>query len=260
MNTVIVPVDFSETAENAAQYAVKLLTGHADVEIILYHTYEKEFEQENSIENLEKLKTELLFNREANISTLAEQGTFLTELERLARHMQADLIIMGITGRSSLAQVFIGSNALKMAENKYCPVMIIPSNSEYREIKNVLLTSDFKNVGSTTPATPIRNVLKTFQANLHVVNVNTEHYIAVSQEYEIEKAKLKEMFAQFNPEFYFLRLYDIEEAINQFSEDKNIDMIVTIQKDHTMVHKMFKIGHSKKLAYQSTIPVMVVHE
>ena len=45
MNTVIVPVDFSETAENAAQYAVKLLTGHPDVEIILYHTYEKDVEQ-----------------------------------------------------------------------------------------------------------------------------------------------------------------------------------------------------------------------
>src|ERR1700733_15764563 len=134
MNTVIVPVDFSESSFNAARYAVKLLTDHPEVEIILYHAYDKPDAEENRIENLEKFKTELLQNREANITVLTELGNFLTELEKLARHRNADLIVMGITGRTSLAQVFMGSNALKMAENKFCPVMIVPSNAEYNEI------------------------------------------------------------------------------------------------------------------------------
>ncbi len=260
MNTVIVPVDFSETSKNAARYAVKLLTGQYGVEIILYHSYTKTSEESESKENLVTLKEELLQNRTVTINTLAEYGDFTTELEKLSRHRQADLIVMGITGKSSLAQVFIGSNALKMAANKFCPVMIIPSNSEYNEIKNVVLTSDFKNVISTTPSAPIKKILKAFNAKLHILNVNTEHYIAISEEYELEKNKLKEMFVEFNPEFYFLRLYDIEEAINQFATDKKIDLIITVQKDHSLVHKFFTISHTKKLAYQSTIPVMVAHE
>jgi len=60
MNTVIVPVDFSETSSNAARYAVKLLSGVEGVEMILYHTCEKEIELENASENLEILKGELL--------------------------------------------------------------------------------------------------------------------------------------------------------------------------------------------------------
>ena len=68
------------------------------------------------------------------------------------------------------------------------------------------------------------------------------------------------MFAEFNPEFYFLRLYDVEDAINQFAGDKNIDLIITINKEHSLVHKRFITGHTKKLAYQSTVPVFVVHE
>jgi nucleotide-binding universal stress UspA family protein len=260
MNTVIVPVDFSDTSKNAARYAVKLLTEHNEVEIILYHCFEKETEEENRRDDIEQLKAELLLNRTANITTLIEQGDFLEELERLSRHRQADLIIMGITGRSTLAQVFIGSNALKMAANKFCPVMIIPSNSEYREIKNVMLTSDFKNVVSTTPSAPIKKVLRTFNANLHIVNVNTDHYIALTEEHESEKNRLKEMFAEFNPEFYFLRLFDVEEAISLLASDKNIDLIINVQKDHSLVHKFFKISHTKKLAYQSTIPVMIAHE
>ncbi len=260
MNTVIVPIDFSETSFNAARYAVKLLTNHAEVEITLYHTFDKPDAEENRMEGLEKLKEELMQNRTSNITVCTEQGDFLTELEKLARHRQADLIIMGITGKSSLAQVFMGSNALKMADNKFCPVMIIPSNANYSEIKNVLLTTDLKNVVSTTPSAPIKKILSTFQAKLHIVNVNSEHYIALSENYAAEQQKLKEMFAEFDPEFYFLRLYDVDDAINQFSKDKNIDLIITINKQHSLVHKLFITGHTKKLAYQSTVPVMVVHE
>lgn len=260
MNTVLVPIDFSETSFNAARYAVKLLTDHPEVEIILYHTFDKPDEEENRIEGLEKLKEELAQNRTVNISILTEQGNFLTELEKLARHRQADLIVMGITGKSSLAQVFMGSNALKMAENKFCPVMIIPSNATYSEIKNVLLTTDLKNVVSTTPSVPIKKVISTFNAKLHIVNVNSEHYIALTENYAEEQQRLREMFAEFDPEFYFLRLYDIDDAINQFAQDKNIDLIITINKEHSLVHKLFITSHTKKLAYQSTVPVMVVHE
>jgi nucleotide-binding universal stress UspA family protein len=90
--------------------------------------------------------------------------------------------------------------------------------------------------------------------------VNSEHYIQLTEDYRGEQQKLREMFAEFDPEFYFLRLYDVEDAINQFAQDKNIDLIVTINKEHSLAHKLFFAGHTKKLAYQSTVPVMVVHE
>ena len=41
MNTVIVPVDFSETSLHAAKYAAQLLTGHYGVTMVLYHSYGK---------------------------------------------------------------------------------------------------------------------------------------------------------------------------------------------------------------------------
>ena len=260
MNTVIIPVDFSETSLNAANYAVKILTTSPETEIILYHVYEKPDEYENRMESLEKLREELLINKTANISLLAEQGDFITELEKLSRHRQADLIIMGITNRSALMQVFTGNNALKMAEHKFCPVMIIPANASYSEIKNVLLTTDLKNVVSTTPSVPIKKVLSAFHAKLHIVNVNSEHYIELSEEFAAEREKLNQMFTEFSPEFYFLRLYDVDEAIHELATDKKIDLIIAIQKEHSLVHKLFSSGHLKKLAYDSTVPVMTVHE
>ncbi len=261
MNTVIVPVDFSDTSLNAARYAMKLLTGYYGVNMILHHVYEKPSQATEATQRLEKVKEALQSEGIVKITLLAEEGSdFITELEKLARHQQANLIIMGITGRSALGQTFIGSNTLKMVEQKVCPVLIIPADARYREVKNVLLTSDFKNVASSTPSVPIRTILKPFRPALHIMNVNSEIYVSLSEEYQAEKEKLKEMFKEFNPEFYFLGLYDVSEAINQFSQDKNIDFMIVIHKDQNIFSRFFIKSHTKKLAYQSQIPVLALHE
>lgn len=261
MKTVIVPVDFSETSYNAARYAAQLLTGHYGVEMILYHMYEKQSHADEAGKSLEKLKKELLEKGIVKISIYSEKGDdLIDELEKLARHREADLIIMGITGRSALSQLLIGSNTLKMVEKKVCPVLIIPPEASYRDIKNVLLTSDMQNVEVATPSVPIKRILKTFHPNLHVINVNSEHYVALTEEYQDERAKLKEMFSEFNPEFYFLGWYDVDEAVNRFAHDKKIDFIIIVPKEHSLVDKMFRHSHTKKLVYHSDIPVLAVHE
>ena len=261
MNTVIVPVNFSETSLNAARYAAQLLGGHKGVTMILHHVYEKNGNAGEATANLENLKNELLKTVSLKITLLAEEGDdFLDELEKLARHQQADFIIMGITDRSLIGQTFMTNNALEIIKKKICPVLIVPPDAGFHEIKNVLLTSDFKNVQNATPSVPIKKILKTFKPNLYVINVDSEHYVALTEAYQKEKAVLQEMFTGFNPEFYFLGLYDVDEAIHQFAGDKNIDLIITIPKDHSLLSKLFVKSHTKKMAYQSTVPVLAVHE
>ena len=261
MKTVIVPVDFSETSLNAARYATKLLTGHYDVNMILHHVYDKSSEAGEITGKLDQLKNELKETGIVDMEIYAEEGDdFIEELEKLARHRQADLVIMGIKGRSTIAQSLIGSNTLKMLNTKACPVLVIPPEGVYSELKNVLLTSDFQDVVTNTPSVPIREFLKTFHPKLHIVNVDSEHYVSLTEEYQAEKMKLKTMFQDFNPEFYFLGMNDVDEAISQFAGDKNIDLIIIVQKDQSIFSKLFVKSHAKKLVYQSIVPVLAIHE
>jgi nucleotide-binding universal stress UspA family protein len=261
METVIVPVDFSEDSLNAAHYAIRLLNGHYGVNVILHHVYDNKGLAEEANQKLEQLKNELQKAGIVKTEILVEEGDdFIAELEKLARHRQADLVIMGITGRSSIGQSLIGSNALEMLNTKVCPVLIVPADAVYKELKNVLLTSDFRDVMSTTPSVPIRKILKTFHPDLHVVNIDSELYVALTEETQAEKAKLKEMFSDLHPEFYFLGLNDVDEAISQFSEDKNIDLIIIIHRDQSIFSKLFVKSRTKKLVYQSKLPVLAVHE
>ena len=261
MNTVIVPVDFSETSLNAANYAAQLLTGHYGVTMILYHSYSKASDAVSVTESLEKLKTDLAKDNVVKMEVLAfEENDFVDGLEKTARHRRADLIIMGITGRSAIAQVFFGSNTLKMAERKVCPVLIVPQQATFSPLKNVMLTSDFKTTIETTPSVPIKDFLDAFKPQLHIVNVDNEHYISLTENYEAEKQELKQMFAEYNPEFYFMRLFDVDEAINLFAESRNIDLIIAIQKNRSFIGKLLSSSRTKTLTYHSKMPIMIMHE
>ncbi len=260
MTTVIVPVDFSETSLNAAKYASQLLAGH-DVTMILYHSYSKASEAPAVTESLENLKSDLMKDNVVKIEILAhEESDFVDGLERAARHRRADLVIMGITGKSAIAQVLFGSNTLKMAERKVCPVLIVPENASFSPIKHVMLTSDFKDTLNTTPSVPIKAFLDVFKPQLHIVNVDDQHYISLTENYEAEKQELKKMFADYNPEFYFMRLFDVDEAINLFAESRNIDLIIAIQKNSSFIGNLLGSSRTKTLTYHSKMPIMIMHE
>jgi nucleotide-binding universal stress UspA family protein len=197
----------------------------------------------------------------SNIENVIERGDDLIDsLGRLAYQKTAELIVMGISEKDEWRQIFSGSNTLKMADQNVCPVMIIPPSAKYTGIKNIALASDFKDVDATTPVLAIKTVLEIFDASLHIVNVDNEHYVALTEEYLAERTKMQSMFSDYNPEFYFIGMNDFYEAIEQFSKDRNIDLVIIIPKNHSFINSLFSSSHTKKLAFNSNVPVLAAHQ
>lgn len=261
MQTVIVPLDFSLASLNAAHYAVKMLSGSYDTNLLLYHMYEKDNEEEDANRFLRNLQDELTKNCPLRIESIAVLGEhFISEIERVVHHRHANLVVMGITGKTALEQKFIGSNTLKLVDQNVVPVLIIPPDARFKGIKNVALTSDFRDVRITTPTVPIKSVLDLFHPSLHVVNVDSSHYVSITAEYQKEKAIMQQMFGEYNPEFYFIGMNDFFDAIERFTNDKNIDILITIPRQHSLLERIFKGHHTKKLVYHSHVPILAVHE
>src|SRR6188472_1336325 len=141
MKKFLVPTDFSETSKNAARYAVELAQDDPETTIILYNTYYKlspgsdgsllteSYEDRKKILNqaLRNLEIELHEISTVRIEYVAEEGSSLVDsIERYVRYNGINFVIMGITGATKLEQVFIGSNALNMARQGICPVIIVP--------------------------------------------------------------------------------------------------------------------------------------
>lgn len=260
MKTVIIPIDFSETSLNAARYSAQLLSKKTETHIILYNLYKHEDEVETHIAYLDSIKKELEWKGDNDIECIIEKGDDLVDsVERLAYQKTATLIVMGITGKSGLKQAFVGSNTLKIAERDVCPVLIIPAEAKFNGLKNIALASDFKDVEENTPAGYIIAVLEMFNARLHIVNVDSEIHVALSEEKQAEKEKMRELFEKFNPEFYFIGTTDFTETMEQFATDYAIDLIVTVPHYHSFYGKVFGGSNTKKLVYHSTVPVMAAY-
>ncbi len=260
MTNIIVPLDFSETSLNAAHYAAKMYANRADINIILYHFY---YAGEDALvaENyLKGLQTELkAFNE--NIETLTESGTdFIESLTAFSHVRTAYMIVMGLTGKSAIAQRFSGSNTLKMAERNVCPVLIIPADAEYTKIENIMIASEMKSIEDTPVLIAVKRVLTDFKPNLHVLNIDNSHYISLTTGFKKERDEMQNLLADFRPEFYFMRLYDFHESMNLFVNDKNIDMVIMGPKRHSFYEKLFKTLHTKKMIYHSKVPVLAVYE
>jgi nucleotide-binding universal stress UspA family protein len=260
MLQVIVPLDFSETSFNAAHYACNMYKKRNDVNIILYHFYTGNEDVATEEKYFVTLKNELL-TVAPNIETYIESGdNFIDSLAAYAHVRAAYMIIMGLTGKTPLAQRFSGSNTLKMVEKNICPVLIVPDNAKFSKVDNVLITSEMKSVEEGPVLLTVKRVLNDFKPALHILNVDDRHYIALTPAFKAERDKMEELLKEFNPEFYFMRLYDFHEAADLFVEDKNIDIIIIAPKYHSFYERLFKTQHTKKLIYQSKVPVLAIHE
>lgn len=261
MHRVILPIDFSETSLNAARYTAAMLTGKENTIVTLYHNYETVNDADISMIYQESLKKEFSTVGIKNVECEYDMGGDLIEnISHLSQSKHATLVVMGITGKSALRQVMFGSNTLKLIDKNICPVMIIPPDATYRGITNMAFASDFKNVEQSTPSALINAVLEIFNPKLHIVNVGKENETEMPAELEEGKIKLKEMFSKFDTTFHFLVKNSFYDALNHFVDERKIDVLVTVPKHQSNSSSLFKSTHTKKLAYQSHIPILAAHQ
>ncbi len=274
MNNFIVPIDFSETSKNAARFAAHISNGLPGAHLILYNVFDTlevgvdgtpladdDAARKTIMElGLQSVQSELSAITDARISCVAEENDhFVDTLEKYVLANNIQLIVIGITGATRLGQIFIGSNTLKIIRRKTVPVIIVPPDARSKSAKNVMFITDFKDVEKTIPVESVKEVLDLFHPALHIVNVDSEHYVELTEEYKTERSKLHEKLAEYHPEYYFIRMYDFMEAINQFVADKNIDMIITVPKNQSFFANLFKTTYTSKLAYHSHVPIVAVH-
>jgi nucleotide-binding universal stress UspA family protein len=274
MNTLLVPTDFSDTSKNAARFAAHVANVVPDSQLVLYNVFDtieagsdgtpldSDDEARGAMMELalQSVKNELSVITDAPIKLVVEEKhNFVDGLDRYIRHNNIQLVIMGITGSGRLGKLFVGSNTLSLVERQVVPIMIVPPEAKFKGANNIMLISDFKDVDRMIPWHELKAALNLFRGDLHVVNVDSDHYVQITQEYRREATRVEEMLKDYNPEFYFIRMYNFMEAINQFVIDKEIDLIFTIPKSHSFLTHFFKTTHTSKLAYQSVVPIVAVH-
>lgn len=277
MKKILVPTDFSSASKNAALYAFKLAAQLTVDEVILYHAYEAPVNidpmvptvvmpdidtlKESSEKALEHFKSLIcpFCPSSIKVSTLVRYDHLGNGLDGICKETGAGLIVMGITGGNLLEEKIIGSNALSVARNGTVPVIIVPPKAIYTKVEEVMLVCDFNKVVETTPVETIKQILDATSARLFVLHVDKENQ-NWSPETPFESLMLDTLLQGYNPQYHFENNNNFVEAVNIVVQEKMIDLIITIPKKHGLFEGLFHASATKKLAYHSHVPIMVIHE
>jgi len=273
MKTILVATDFSHAARNAAKYAADMALA-INAKLLLLHVYQipvtylevpvlvNEEEIRNDAEkNILKLKEEL-DGRTAgklNIETEVKMGTFFHELKETCRDTDPYAVVMGSQGTTGAEHFLFGTHAVYATKHLTWPVITVPQDAKFSSIKKIGFACDFEKVVESTPIQFIKNMVKEFGAELHVLNVdyNDRHFTAETPE---QSALLHTLLEESNPVYHFISNKDVEDGINDFADDNKIDLLISIPKKHKLLESLFKPSSTKQLVYQSHVPVMCVHE
>ena len=274
MKTIIVPVDFSATSANATEFAANLAAFYGAA-IWLYHVYEipvalNEFSylafnvaemQEAAEHELEILKKSTMekVRIPVSINCKAEMNLLDDGLAAFCDAIKPDLVVMGLTGKNALTRLVVGSNTIRIIHTLHYPVLVVPHKAEFIPIRKIGFACDYQHVIESTPVSLLKKIVRDFNAELHVVNVDFQNTNFDSDMFN-ERFILNELLHDIKVEYHNIEAEDVTEGINLFADKAKLDWIVAIPKKHQLLQKMFKRSHTQDLLYHTHVPVLCIHE
>lgn len=275
MRTILVCTDFSTSANHATEYACMLATRYNFPRITLYHAYQVVAptidvpvmpyvgtELYNAVERQLTEQATKIGEQTGNdivVDIRAEERVLGENINDICKEENAELIVTGVSEKSGLERIIVGSNALRLSEAAHCPVLMVPPDAPILPVKRVLLACDLEKVSEATPLDALDKVLETFQAQLVVINVDdgNRHFSPKTVE---EIYRLHHVFDKYKPEYAFVENKDIAEGILDYAKEQDISLVITIPRYYNFLRNLFHKSTTKNLVYNSKLPLLTLHE
>ncbi len=271
MKRILVPIDFSKEAKCAAKVAAKIAKT-TNSEIHLLHMLElpegiidMNTSQDRSSpasilfmqkvhERFDELKSESFFDGIKVIETVHFHKTFDGVIEESKKH-NIDLVVMGSSGVSGFTEIIVGSNTEKVVRHSNVPVLVVKKGTENFEINDIVFASDFGNE-SKTKFQDVIDFASVFDANLHLVYINTSHRFSTTKKIT---DKINAFINDFQLSHFDFTIYNdlsIERGILNFSKEINADLIALNTHGKSGLSKFFNGSVGQELANHAIKPVI----
>ncbi len=273
MKTIILGTDFSSTALNASRYAADMaLAIHAELYILhvcavplVYSEMPAAINVDDIYKDAElemiKLKKEL-YERTHNsliIHSEIRWDSFFVELKNVCEKVQPYTVIIGNQGRGASESLFFGSHTLYSMKYLEWPTIAVPKEAHFHKIQRVGLACDYRNVVETLPIMEIKRLVKDLNAKLDIIHVQEDEHGTSKEDIKRDSQWMHEAFQDLNPEYFYLKGPNIEKSIVDFADHHNLDLLVIIPKEHSLLSQIFQHSKSRKLVLQVRVPTLALH-
>lgn len=270
INKILVPTDFSAAAGNSLDYAIGFAR-KTNAEILVLHinqvalvdasmpaeTYQM-FVKE--IEDFTSEQFSIIENKLNNLSVkyrlLSRYGFVADEICEISENENIDLIIMGTTGASGIAEVLIGSNSASVVAKTKIPVLVIPPSTPYKDLNKIVYATDY-NEPEFSSFLRLIYYAELFDCPLDVIHVKSESDRYFNAENNFFK-KNKDKISYPKLQFVNLEKGDIITSINTYIDDHHADLLVMAKHNRNFFDRLFHRSLSKKMAFHTHIPLLIL--
>lgn len=269
INKILIPTDYSENAERAMKYGLKLAS-QLGAEVILFHGYHflmttsedmlyitkmKDGEEKK----LEKLRQEVQEDYPSLIvNSIIDYGSTVDLLASICKREKIDLIVMGTKGETNAVDAIFGSIASNTIKMVKCPTLIVPYAAVQFQMNEILFASDFHQTEDFDYLAPLFRILKFSDAAVSIVNV--QEYIDFESAASLTEQKIGQLFDKYKHSHHYLESENVESALFDFAHLNSSDLIVLSTRHYSLWQRIWHKSMTKKLALHSTIPVLILHE
>ena len=288
-NMVLVPVNFSEYAENGAVYALQIAAGiNADI-VLLNAYFNPILSIPGSLEpysymigvdrDMRKLEEETLTNLEAMRQMLEEriskekisnveirfdmiQGYPGESILAYAEEFNPSVIVMGSTGKSSKGLTPFGKVTAKVLENAKIPVMTVPLGYNAYQFKKPQKVIYITNLDNTDyfALERLAGFAEYFDAKILCIHASM---IESDEEEESRMREIKQYISEqlgvTNLECGILESADPQSGLEDFIKERGADVLAFSTQKRSLLMKFFDQGPAHRFLYQTDVPLLVYH-
>lgn len=269
MKNILSPTDFSATASNALEYAIKLY-GLEGTTYHLFYTFAIpvvtsevayapiEHYEKQGASHLDKRIKELTAKHPGiNIEPHLEFGDLPNAVQKITSEVDFDVVVMGTKGTSGLKEFFFGSNAYDLVDNTQLPVLVIPADCECKSPSQIVFVSDLKPFKNDKVLFPLKHILQKFKANLTVLNMksNTDSY-TVNQELN----HFDELFDGVEMSICFDESENVVDGVEKYVQDYPTDLVVALKRKRNFLQDLFGKSVTRDLTFHLKTPMLILHE
>ncbi len=276
MQRILVPTDFSPTAEKAFHFALDIATKSKGT-VILYHVYtpvESAFidsEQKRKLYNtqtetnlakrLQRLAKKVTAHTAAvPVSTVLGRTPIIDNILGFAEHNQVTLIVMGTQGVSGLKKTIIGSVAARIAEKTDIPVLLVPEKFEWKEPEQIVFATNYQKADKQA-LSMILSLAKIYGAAVTIVHLYKVYAMEKEKEqtdFDTYAYSLQREFSDVKLHFQLLESSSVTETMENLDKKIPYDMMTMVRRKKNFLEKFFIKSFTTNMAYITNRPLLIV--
>lgn len=274
---ILIPTDFSETANLALQHAAHLAS-LTDAEIILLHVVstfafrvnlpEADVDESQNArlsgaiqEKLQSIAKALSAKHGIQVHTRVAYGRIREEVVKVAEDQDADMVILGTHGVSGIREFFMGSNAFRIVSEAGCPVLSVQESAQHIGFRRIVVPIDNSFHSREKLGISVR-LAATYGAHLHICGLRSHDHDDqdLNARFKMKMKQVEDFLKEKEASYDMTTVFcsNIAKATMDFAAEKEADLIIIMNEQEINSTGFFMGAYAQQIVNHSKIPVLSI--